>query len=247
MKSINQRLRYLLAALLLALFSCALALWLHKPGQRPPGLGPGEARAAVTVPASALAPQAAAVTSTNPAAALRLQAAGSFATFRLRPFSVTRESGDYQWTAEDGRDTNVIRQIVHNPMEYQRLLEENPRIFRRQLVYHRETADTLVQRARLSGDPVRQMILPGLDGQELQFEITTTDLSPSGQQGAFAGRIAGQTDSMVTFAFKGGREAFTILSPAEHLYLMGDPREPGELIVRSVEIANYVTAPCGNP
>jgi hypothetical protein len=86
-----------------------------------------------------------------------------------------------------------------------------------------------------------------LDGQEVQFEITKADVNPSGQQGTFAGRVAGHDDSLVTLAFKGGREAFTVMSPSENLFLQGDPHEPGDLIVKSINPETYVLGVCGNP
>ena len=170
-----------------------------------------------------------------------------FAGFRKRPFAVTQKSADYQWTAEDGKQPAAIRQLAHNELEYERLAEESTRILRRQLVYALETADQLVQLSRLSGEPIRQLTLPGLDGKEFQVEITQADLNPSGQQGTFSGHLVGRLDSMVTFAFKGGREAFTVLSPSDNTYLVGEPREPGELIVKSINPDTYVVGVCGNP
>jgi hypothetical protein len=167
--------------------------------------------------------------------------------FRIHPFQVVRESVGFQWTAEDGRNTNILRQLAHNELEFQRMADESSRIYHRQLVYHKETADAQVQRSRLTGEPIRQLALPGLDGQEFKVEITRTDLNPSGQQGTFAGHLVGRLDSFVTFAFKGGREAFTILSPADSLYLQADPREPGELLVKSIDPQNYIVGNCGNP
>jgi hypothetical protein len=170
-----------------------------------------------------------------------------FASFQKHPFAIARENENFGWTAEDGKNPEVIRRLAHNELEFERMAEESARIYHRELVYHKETADLLVQQSRLSGEPVRQLTLPGLDGQQVQFEITSSDLSPSGQQGAFSGCVAGRPDSMVTFAFKGGREAFTILSPADGLYLVGEPREPGELIVKSINPETYVAGVCGNP
>ena len=170
-----------------------------------------------------------------------------FDSFQKHPFTVIRESGAFGWTAEDGKNPGVLKQLAHNEMEFERLAEENARIFRRQLVYHKATADIQIERAKLTGEPIRQLTLPGLDGREIQFEITKRDLNSSGQQGTFSGYVAGRLDSMVTFAFKGGREAFTILSPSDGLYLVGEPREPGELIVKSINPATYVVGVCGNP
>ena len=164
-----------------------------------------------------------------------------------RAFPVTHESAGYQWTAEDGKNLEVIRRLAHNELEYQRMLEENSRILRRQLVYCKDTADIVARQSRSSGRSLRQLVLPGLDGNEIHFEINAADLSPSGQQGTFSGRVAGRPDSMITLAFKGGREAFTVMSPADGLFLQGDPRDPGEIIVKSIDPATYVPGVCGTP
>lgn len=170
-----------------------------------------------------------------------------FPGFQNRPFAVVRETKDYGWTDEDGKKPDAIRKLAHNELELERMAEENNRIYRRQLVYVRQPVDRLVQDARLSGDPLRHLTLPGLDGQELEFDITRSDLSASGQSGTFSGRLAGRPNSMVTFAFKGGREAFTILSPSDKVYLVGEPREPNQVIVKSINPATYVPGVCGNP
>jgi hypothetical protein len=166
--------------------------------------------------------------------------------FRLRPFAVVSVAGAWQWTAEDGRDTNVIRQLAHSDLEYLRMVEENARIKRRQLIYRSETTAALVERAKLARVPVERMTLPALDGREVDVEITRSELNPSGQQGMLAGRVSGRADSMVTLAFKGGREAFTVLSPADGLFLQAEPREPGEVIVKSIDPDVYASGYCGN-
>jgi hypothetical protein len=167
--------------------------------------------------------------------------------FLVRPFAVAQESPMHQWTTEDGRDTNVIRQLAHNDVEYRRMVEENSRIQRRQLVYRKDTAAAMLQRARLSGEPIEQLTLPGFDGQELLVEIDRTDLESSWQSGTFAGRLEGRPNSMVTLAFKFGREAFTILSPDDGTYLQAHPREPGELIITSFDPDTYQPMPGGEP
>ena len=167
--------------------------------------------------------------------------------FQLRPLTVANESATHQWTNEDGRDTNIIQRLAHSDAEYQRMVEENARIHRRQLVYRKDTAAAVMQRARLSGEPVTQLTLPGLDGQEFQFAIEQTDIEPSKQVGTFRGHIAGKPGSLVTVAFKFGREAFTILSPEDGTYLHGFPREPGEIIIVSFDPDTYSPLPGGEP
>jgi hypothetical protein len=162
-----------------------------------------------------------------------------FASFQKHPFAAVKTNSAFGWTVEDGTKPEVIRQLAHNELEFERMAAESDRVFRRQLVYHNDTVAAQIERAKLTGVPLSELQLPGLDGQEIQFQIASTDLSPSAQQGSFSGRVAGRPDSAATFAFKGGREAFTIISPADNLYLFGEPREPGEIIVKSVDISKY--------
>jgi hypothetical protein len=188
--------------------------------------------------------------STNATAATEApppSAAAVFSDFRKHPFEAWVENGGYAWTTNDGRDPAVIRALAHNELELERMTSECDRIYRRQLVYHMDTTAAQIERAKLTGEPVRQITLPGMDGQEIRCEITHSDLAPSGQQGSFSGHVAGQMDSMMTIAFKGGREAFTVLAPADNLYLVGEPREPGEIVVKSINPTNYVVGACGNP
>ena len=127
------------------------------------------------------------------------------------------------------------------------MADENRRIYQRQLVYLQESTALLVERARADGQTLRQLTLPGLAGQEIPVDITDADLSPSGQWGTLTGHVRGRLESTVTLAFKGGREAFTVLAPAENLYIVGEPREPGELIVKSINPDTWIVGVCGNP
>lgn len=172
---------------------------------------------------------------------------GNYVGIRTRPFKVARESAAHQWTAEDGRSPEAILELAHNDRELMRLLEENDRVQRRQLVYRNQTAAEVVRSARAGAEPVRKLVLPALDGRELEVEIDRDDLAPDGQSGTFTGHLAGRPRSMVTLAFKGGREAFSVSSPEEGLYLQADPREPGEVMVKSIDPATYVKGQCGTP
>ena len=165
----------------------------------------------------------------------------------LRPLPVSLASATHEWTDGDTSAPEVIERIAHNPDEAIRMIEENDRIHRRQLVYRKETAAAAVQQAMARGEQVARLTLPGLDGQELTFEIERADLAPSGQTGSFTGHLAGRPSSQVSLAFKFGREAFTVISPEDNLYLQADPREPGEIIVKSIDPATYIQGTCGNP
>ncbi|MCP5543136.1 MAG: hypothetical protein H7A49_04440 [Akkermansiaceae bacterium] len=164
----------------------------------------------------------------------------------LRPLPVSLTSRSHEWTSNDATDPKVIEKIARNPEEAVKMLEENDRILRRQLVYRTEPVAKLLQQSRLSGKPVTRFTLPGLDGQELEVEVISSDLAPSGQTGTFHGRLAGCPQSLVTLAFEFGIEAYTILSPENGVHLQADPRESGELIVRSFDPDKFMPFQCGD-
>jgi hypothetical protein len=78
-----------------------------------------------------------------------------------------------------------------------------------------------------------------LDGQTLQAVVTRADLREGGSQGQFYGQLPGRLDSMVTVAFVNDREAFTVISPQDQLYLQAEAREPGEIVVKRINPGTY--------
>lgn len=165
--------------------------------------------------------------------------APSFSSFQLHPFKVARSNSAFGWTAEDGKDTNIMRQLAHNDLEYQRMALENNSIYRRQLIYHTTPFSLQAVAATQAGQPIQQITLPDLDGQVLTVEVTRTDFENGGQRGIFYGKLPGQPDSMVTVAFIQDREAFTVVSRQKNLYLQAEPREPGEILVKSIDPSTY--------
>jgi len=171
----------------------------------------------------------------------------NYADFQARPFPVGHQSSFAQWALADGKDTNVIRRLAHNRLEYDRMVGENSRIFKRQLVYLKLTVAALFEDAKLTGRPLRELILPGVDGQELQFEIVKSQSDDgSSRQGMFSGHLAGNSDSVVTLAFMDGREAFTVMSPKDGIFLVGEPREDGQVIVKAIDPNTYDIGPDQN-
>lgn len=205
------------------------------PGSVPPGnerlltLAAGQPDPQAAPPGSAGGPSPA---STNPGA---------------RPFPAALGRGRFAWAGVDGRDTNVLARLARHPAEYERLLEENGRILRRQLVYLEPTTAVLAQRALARGEPLRSLTLPGLDGTEVPVEVDRLEWDPAGEGGAVIGHVAGQPGSLVTVAFYRGREAFTVLSPDTGICLQGHPREPGQVWVTSFDPETYLPLPCGEP
>jgi hypothetical protein len=173
--------------------------------------------------------------------------APTFPRFQLHPFKVIKSSGTFEWTAEDGKDTNVIRQLAHNELEYRRMVNENGAIYRRQLVYHPEGFTLQAQRAVQAGRGIQQLTLPGLDGQELPVTVTKTDFESGGDKGIFYGKLAGDPDSMVTLAFINGWESFTVISRQNQVFLHAEAREPGELVVKKIDPNTYGAGVCGTP
>ena len=167
----------------------------------------------------------------------------NYPDFQERPFSVAYESPAVQWTLADGKDTNIIRQLAHNHLEYDRMVGENSRIFRRQLVYLKETPAAVLEQAKLAGQAVQQLTLPGVDGQEFQFDIGKRDGNGSSRQGMFSGYLAGNSDSLVTLAFVDGRVAYTVLSPKDNVFVVGEPREDGQVIVKAIDPNTYGLGP----
>ena len=165
----------------------------------------------------------------------------------LRPLAIAKESALHAWTEEDARLPQVIGRIAHNPDEAAKMLKENERIKRRQLVYRKDTVAAMLQRARLTGERLQRLTLPAFDGEEVEVVVDRADLSPSGQSGSLVGHLADEPGSTVTLAFQFGHEAFSVSSPQDDLYILADPREPGEVILKSIDPATYVPGVCGNP
>lgn len=149
------------------------------------------------------------------------------------------------WTDGDGRSTNAIRQIAHSDAEVKRMLQENDKIYRRQLVILKDPVVDVVQRARLTGEPLRELTLQGLDGQEIPVEIKYADIDPSGLRGSFYGHVAGRPTSLFSLAFLEDRQAYTIISPEDELYLDVEAHDPGDVVVKSVYLEKYGVGKCG--
>ncbi len=162
---------------------------------------------------------------------------------QMGPFKVAQSNGPYEWTAEDGTDTNVIRLLAHNDLEYQRMLIENPTIYRRQLVYHMEPFTLQAQQAVQSGQSLQQITLPGLDGQLLTANVTRTDFKDGGEQGQIYAQLPGDPNSIVTVAFVNNTEAFTVISAQDQIFLQAEAHDPGQIVVKSINPATYGRVP----
>ena len=206
----------------------------HRASQPAPATPP--AKAASVAAAATLLPNATNRPALPPA---NQQSLVNFPWFQTHPFAVALTNGAYEWTAEDGKDPDVIRRLAHNERESQRMLRENDTIYRRQLVYDTAGFMRLAQQAVQSSQSLQQVTLPGLDGQEFQVAVTRTDFKNGGGQGQIYGQLPDRPDSMVTVAFIADREAFTVISPQDQIYLQAEAREPGEVVVKSINPSTY--------
>ncbi len=163
----------------------------------------------------------------------------------LRPLSASVETERHAWTREDAKAPEVIELLAHNPDEFTRMMEENTRIKRRQLVYRKEPVALLIEQARASGKPFTRFTLPALDGKEVEVEVLETRVD--GHRGAVMGRIVGQLDSLACVGFSGACESFNIMAPEDGLFIAADSREPGEVILKEIDPAVYSPMPCGGP
>lgn len=232
-------------ALLLLVVAAIVALYLGLMKRRLPAVAPNNDQPSVASStnqnhsaATTLVAQPATINAAPTQSSRRLPVP-EFVGFQLHPFAATQTNGGFAWTPEDGRDTNVIRQLAHNELEYQRMVAENNTIFRRQLVYHPDGFTLLAQQAVQSGQSIQQVTVPGLDGQALAVNVTKTDLESGGDRGLIYGKLPDDPNSMVTVAFINDREAFTVVSPQDKIYLQGEAREPGEIVVKSIDPATY--------
>ena len=198
---------------------------------------PEAARPPAAALVSATAPDASRQPLAAPPAPASPPAAENFPDFSLRPFSVAKTAGNHEWTAEDGKQPEVIHRLAHNRLEERKMLEENPAVYRRELVYRKQVAADLVKEAERSGAPLKTLVLPGFDGEELGVEINKIDSIEGGAEGTIYGRLSGRPDSLVTLTFIGRSECFSLLSPDQNLFLQGDPREPGEIILKKINPA----------
>jgi hypothetical protein len=146
--------RFLLALLVAVLFVVVFMLMRHSL------LQPKPQPVAQAQPATTNSLPKPEVTNKMNSPAATPAALANYPDFQVRPFAVAYESPQIRWTQGDGKDTNVIRHLAHNHLEYDRMVEENPRIFRRQLVYLKELAGAVFEEAKLTGKPVQLLTLP---------------------------------------------------------------------------------------
>ena len=87
-----------------------------------------------------------------------------------RPFAVTHRSDNFEWTSEDGKKAEIIKQLVKFQERADILERNNEFTLRRQLVYlpsdFRQTTEKI-----FDGD-LSELPVPGFDGEEFTLRLT---------------------------------------------------------------------------
>ncbi len=153
-----------------------------------------------------------------------------------KPFKVTHATENYQWTAEDGRSPEVMKQLANNSQMYDELERTNSFVTDRSLIY---VADGFGERVEgIFDGSLEEIVLPGPDGKEFKVKITqfVGDETDAGAQitGAFTGTIDGQPDSIIRGASQEDYWSIGITTQEGKNYEIIN-REHGEWILSAID------------
>jgi hypothetical protein len=153
--------------------------------------------------------------------------------FQVRPFAVSQASAHHEWTAEDGRSPAAMDKLAHNPLERERLTDENEYVTRRQLVYRKHPLPEIGMQSFTTGEQVKTLTLPDFNGRDLEVVITESKIEWRGKTGFFRGYVKGDPEATVAASYYQGAECFEIQRGS--MILAGDPREPGQVVLKEVD------------
>ncbi|MDB6078976.1 MAG: hypothetical protein JWO82_2723 [Akkermansiaceae bacterium] len=168
----------------------------------------------------------------------RFQAEGNFvatpnrASFRLKPFAISQKSDSFAWTSANGRDPAILHELAHNDLEEDRLSRENAWVEKRQLVYCDDYISNLGNSVANAPADVKSIKLPGFDGQEYDIDVDRTDSPQGAMEWNIAGHLKDRPDTLVSISTVHGYTAIVFITP--ELYIEGDAREPGEVVLNQI-------------
>lgn len=161
-----------------------------------------------------------------------------YADFAVKPFEVKKSNERHGWTMIDARRPEHVDQLSHNDEERERHLDENSWVRHRELVYRKETLLDSVQQAEANNEELKEVILPGIGGEEYRVEVLHVDdrINEEGvREGSISGRLADDPSSEVILGYYGQRESGGISSVDQNIYISYDPREDSQIIVKQVD------------
>ena len=161
-----------------------------------------------------------------------------YTAFVMDPFEVKISNERHGWTVLNARSPEHVELLAHSDPEKDRITEENFWTPRRELVYRKEVVSDLLAKAEESGDALKELILPGFAGDE--FNVTVDDIqsfvNEEGiREGDIIGHLTGDPDSKVILGFYGDRESGLVTSPNLEQDINYNPREDGQILVKSVD------------
>ena len=161
-----------------------------------------------------------------------------YSDFVVKPFEVKKSNERHGWTVVDARKPEHLDLLSHNDIERERHADENFWVSRRELVYRNETLLDSVRTAQGNNEELKEIILPGFDGEEYRVEVIEVDdrVNEEGiQDGSIFGRLVDDPNSTVHLGYYDQRESGGIISDELGIYLSYDPRQDGQLIIKEVD------------
>ena len=161
-----------------------------------------------------------------------------------QPFEPVKTNAGFSWTAEDGRQPEIIRKLSTNPEMASALEEENTFTSRRQLIY--APADFGEKAQKIYSGEATEITLPGFDGETFKVSIDhITPIDTLNVSGSFTGKIEGATESVVVAASDNDIWSIGIDIDGKHYQIQS--RSQGEWIINDVDLhkANQHHGPCG--
>jgi len=161
-----------------------------------------------------------------------------------RPFSVSHESDHFQWTAEDGKRSEIIQQLANNSEMAKYLEKLNVMTEQRQLVYPKEL---LEQHAAEAFQGKRDTLtLPGFSGKEYQVKIMNVaqkEVENGVISNYLMGEVVGVPGSLVELVHENGYYHGSI-QDGKPTSIEWSNRENGEWILSSLNSSLDPTGPC---
>jgi hypothetical protein len=159
--------------------------------------------------------------------------------FQMHPFPVTRTSEHHRWTGITGRTSKEIDLLAHNDLEKERHEEDNLFVRKRELVYREQSLSDLSRRSKETGQPVREIVLPGFEGKEYKVAVTSfeSQVDDKGvEEGWLKGHLVSDPEAEVLLGYYGHRESGGFSSKKLGVSIEFDPREDHQVMVKDIDL-----------
>ncbi len=150
-----------------------------------------------------------------------------------KPFPVSESTERFEWTSVDGRSEEAIKSLANNSEMVDALIETNNWTKRRQLVY--VNPDFTEKAGAVYRDELREIILPGFDGEEFKVSIDVSTDFGEWVTGSFTGTVEGFEDANVVAGSDLNYWSIGIDFKDRHYQI--ENREEGEWMVSEIDLA----------